>query len=143
LKNGTDGERPVAISSELADIFDDYVAMTREEVTDEYGRSPFISTSQGRMVRATMRRLVYRVTAPCFRSEPCPDCTEGAEGKCGESVSPHAIRRGSITHVLSQDVPAEIVGDRMNVSRDVLDKHYDKRTKEVKLEQRRGYLDNL
>jgi hypothetical protein len=35
------------------------------------------------------------------------------------------------------------VGDRMNVSRDVLDKHYDKRSAEVKLEQRRGYLDNI
>jgi len=143
LKNGTDGERPVAISSELARMFGDYIEMTREEVTDEYGRHPFITTTQGRMVRTTMRRLVYRVTAPCFRGKSCPDCTEGAEGKCGESVSPHAIRRGSITHFLSQDVPVEIVGDRMNVSRDVLDKHYDKRTKEVKLEQRRGYLDNI
>ncbi|MFC7059185.1 hypothetical protein [Halovenus salina] len=58
-------------------------------------------------------------------------------------MKPHAIRRGSITHFLSQDVPVEIVGDRMNVSRDVLDKHYDKRSEEVKLEQRRGYLDNV
>ncbi len=143
LKNGTDGERPVAISSELARMFEDYIEMTREEVTDEHGRRPFITTTQGRMVRTTMRRLVYRVTAPCFRGKSCPDCTEGAEGKCGKSVSPHAIRRGSITHFLSQDVPVEIVGDRMNVSRDVLDKHYDKRTKEVKLEQRRGYLDKI
>jgi hypothetical protein len=31
----------------------------------------------------------------------------------------------------------------MNVSRDVLDKHYDRRSEEVKLEQRRGYLDNI
>jgi site-specific recombinase XerD len=143
LKNGPDGERPVAISSELAEMFHDYVADTRSDVTDEYGRKPFITTSQGRMVRTTIRRLIYRVTAPCFRGESCPDCTEWGEGKCGESVSPHAIRRGSIKHFLSQDVPVEIVGDRMNVSRDVLDKHYDKRTKEVKLEQRRGYLDEI
>lgn len=65
------------------------------------------------------------------------------EAKCDEAVSPHAIRRGSITHFLSQDVPVEIVGDRMDVSRDVLDKHYDKRSEEVKLEQRRGYLDKI
>lgn len=89
LKNGGDGERPIAISRELAEMLDDYEAHTRYE------------------------------------------------------VSPHAIRRGSITHVLSQDVPAEVVGDRMNVSRDVLDKHYDKRSEDVKLEQRRGYLDNV
>jgi hypothetical protein len=58
-------------------------------------------------------------------------------------VSPHAIRRGSITHFLSQDVPVDIVGQRMDVSRDVVDKHYDKRSAEVKLEQRRKYLDNI
>lgn len=52
-------------------------------------------------------------------------------------MNPHAIRRGSITHYLTNDVPVEIVSDRMNVSRDVLDKHYDRRDEEVKLEQRR------
>jgi hypothetical protein len=31
----------------------------------------------------------------------------------------------------------------MDVSRKVLDKHYDKRSAEVKLEQRRGYLDEV
>jgi len=35
------------------------------------------------------------------------------------------------------------VSDRMDVSRDVLDKHYDRRSEEVKLEQRRGYLDHI
>lgn len=58
-------------------------------------------------------------------------------------MSPHAIRRGSITHYLSEDVPVEVIGDRMNVSRDVLDKHYDKRSEDVGLEQRRGYLENV
>jgi hypothetical protein len=29
----------------------------------------------------------------------------------------------------------------MAVSRDVIDKHHDRRSEEVKLEQRRGYLD--
>jgi hypothetical protein len=58
-------------------------------------------------------------------------------------VSPHAIRRGSITHFLSEDVAAEVVGDRMNVSRKVLEKHYDKRSEEVKLEQRRGSLETI
>jgi len=94
------------------------------------------------MCRTTIRRLVYRVTAPCFRNDRCPGCVDGAN-KCSEAVSPYSIRRGSITHFLSQDVPVEIVGDRMDVSRDVLDKHYDRRSEGVKLEQRRGYLDKI
>lgn len=73
----------------------------------------------------------------------CPDCTGTDDRTCPEAVSPHAFRRGGITHFLSQDVPVEVVGDRMNVSRDVVDKHYDNRSEEVKLEQRRGYLDDV
>ena len=53
------------------------------------------------------------------------------------------IRRGSITHHLTEDVPEKVVSDRMNVGQDVLDKHYDRRSEEVKVEQRRGYLEDV
>ncbi len=95
------------------------------------------------MCRTTIRRNVNRVTAPCYLNESCPDCNHSTQEKCPEAVSPHAIRRGSITHFLTKDVPVEVVSDRMGVSRKVLDKHYDKRSAEVKLEQRRGYLDEV
>lgn len=143
LKNGKSGERLVAITPELATLLDDYCTTTRRDVTDDYGRTPLFASSKGRMHRNTLRRTVYRVTAPCFRDDPCTDCTGDTAEKCPDAVSPHAIRRGSITHFLAKDVPVEVVSDRMNVSRDVLDDHYDKRSKEVKLEQRRGYLDNI
>lgn len=87
--------------------------------------------------------LVYRVTVPHFRGEKCPDYHKGEQRKCEESLNPHVICRGSITNFLSQDVSVEIVGDRMNMRRDVLDEHYDQRSGEVKLEQRRGYLDEV
>ena len=48
-----------------------------------------------------------------------------------------------VSHYLTEDIPAEIVSDRMNVSRKVLDEHYDERSQEVKMEQRRDYLDNI
>lgn len=63
--------------------------------------------------------------------------------KCPGEVIPHAIRRGSITHFLTRDVPVEIIGNRMNVNCKVIDKHYDRRSEEVKVEQLRRYLDNI
>jgi len=143
LKNGGAGERPIAITEGFAEVLRDFIESRRLEITDEYGREPLLTTSHGRMTRTSIRRIVYRITAPCFRNEPCPDCTGAKDKKCPEAVSPHPIRRGSITHFLTKDIPTEIVSDRMNVSRDVLDKHYDRRSEEVKLEQRRGYLDNI
>lgn len=143
LKNGQSGERPVAIRPTLVELLEEHIDQFRYDVIDEYDREPLFTTKTGRMQRATLRRLVYQTTAPCFRGAPCPDCTGDSEQKCPEAVSPHAIRRGAITHFLTNDVPIEIVGDRVNVSRDVLEHHYDKRSEVVKLEQRRSYLDNL
>lgn len=143
LKNGPSGERPIAITPTLAELVDEYLSTNRINVDDDHGRRPLFTSETGRLRRSSIRRIVYRITAPCFRGLPCPDCTGSSERKCPEAVSPHAIRRGSITHFLSNDVPVEIISDRMNVSRKVLDKHYDRRSTEVKLEQRRGYLDNI
>jgi len=146
LKNGKAGERLVAISAELEQLLDDYISAIRTEVPDSQDRKPLLTSRNGRLGRATIRRIIYRVTAPCFLDKECPDCAQEADyhkGKCGESVGPHAIRRSAITHFLTNDVPVEVVGERMNVSRDVVDKHYDERSEEVKVEQRRGYLDNI
>lgn len=143
LKNGSSGERLIAIRSGLAEVLREFIETIRCDNRDDYGREPLFTTTQGRMHRTTMRRMTNRITAPCFRGDPCPNCNQGEKKKCPEAVSPHAVRRGSITHFLRSDVPVEVVGDRMNVSRDVLDEHYDKRSQEVKLEQRRRFLSNI
>lgn len=143
LKNGGRGERLVAISPDLTTVLEDYIRDRRIDIEDEYGRDPLFTTSCGRMQTATFRRLVIKLTAPCFRGKECPDCSAVAQEKCGEAVTPHSIRRGSITHFLSNDVPAEVISDRMNVTKKILDLHYDKRSEEVKVEQRRDYLDSL
>jgi hypothetical protein len=39
---------------------------------------------------------------------------------------------------LTEDVPEKVISDRMNVGEDVLDKHFDRHSNEVKVEQRRG-----
>ncbi|WP_343123197.1 hypothetical protein [Halostagnicola sp. A56] len=40
-------------------------------------------------------------------------------------------------------MPEKMVSDRADVSEDVLEKHYDKRSAEEKMEQRRDYLNNI
>jgi len=143
LKNAGSGERPVALSEELTRTIRYYIENSRHERRDGYGRDPLLTTTHGRMHRTTIRGMVYRVTAPCFRGDSCPGCIDTDDRKWPEAVSPHAIRRGSITHYLAEDIPVEIIGDRMNVSRDVLDKHYDRRSEDLKLEQRREYLESV
>jgi len=154
LKNGVEGERYVAVTPETSEVVDDWIDHHRPDRTDEYGREPLVTTKQGRISRTSIRETAYRNTRPCVGSADCPhgrdpetceamDDTKKRASRCPSSVSPHALRRGSITHHLSSDVPEKVVSDRMNVGRDVLDKHYDERSEEQKVEQRRGYLSNL
>ena len=151
LKNAQHGERYVALSTKTVEVLADYIDHSRDDVADEYGREPLFTTTQGRPTLSTLRRTVYRVTQPCFLGG-CPhernpeNCeAEGYKGgaTCPSSVRPHDIRRGAITNFLLNDVPEQVVSDRMNVSKEILDKHYDKRTEEEKAEQRRGFLDNI
>ncbi|TYT60266.1 site-specific integrase [Natrialba swarupiae] len=149
LKNGPSGERPVALSDETCAILDDYLQHHRVTNTDQHGREPLFSSKQGRVHRNTMRRWCYTLTCPSFRGDECEteECNSQSDGKtshkCDDSVSPHAIRRASITHFLRKDMPEKMVSDRADVSEDVLEKHYDKRSAEEKMEQRRAYLDNI
>ncbi|WP_418280484.1 tyrosine-type recombinase/integrase [Halorubrum sp. DTA98] len=152
LKNGEEGERMVALDPDVCNVLDAWIAHQRHDMTDEHGREPFITSASGRMVRSNIRETVYKVTRPCYYSDECPEgreieTCEGAcytgYSKCPLNVSPHAIRRGSITHFLSEDVPEQVVSDRMNVEADTLNKHYDKRSEEQKVEQRRSYIDDV
>lgn len=152
IKNSTDGERFIALSDEVCQFLIDWIDQRRPAVTDEYGREPLISTSQGRAHTTTLRSDCYRYTRLCISTGECPhgrdidDCpaTEYERAsECPSSESPHALRRGGITHSLQQDWPMKVVGDRANVSEQVLEMHYDRRTEKEKMEQRRDYLDNL
>ncbi|WP_138006503.1 tyrosine-type recombinase/integrase [Halalkalirubrum salinum] len=152
IKNKEDGERLVALSEQICELLDDWIENKRPEVTDDNGREPLLASVQGRAHRTTLRGYCYRVTRPCAYGEECPhdrdpdecDATHrDAAFECPSSVSPHAIRRGSITHSLNSDMPENATSDRANVSKMVLEQHYDRRTKREKMEQRREYLDNL
>lgn len=153
LKNKENGEPLVALNPETCTVLLDYIDVNRPEVTDEHGRKPLFATEHGRPGKNTIRDTVYRWTRPCQYRGECPldrdmdDCealnVRWGASKCPSSVSPHAVRRGSITHHLTEDVPEPVVSDRMNVSQRVLEEHYDRRSEEVKMEQRRDYLNGL
>ncbi|WP_227738889.1 hypothetical protein [Halorientalis pallida] len=136
LKNGEEGERLVALTAETCRVIDDWMDHDRHDVIDDYGREPMLTTENGRTQASSIRDAVYFVTRPCFCGGGCPI------GRDPSNASPHDICRGSITHHSSEDVPEKVVSDRMDVGMDVLDKHYDKRSEQVKKEQRRAYLED-
>lgn len=153
LKNGMDGERHVALKTETSLVVADYIEHERLSAKDDHHRYPLITTVHGRIAISTLRRLVYRLTRPCVYEGECPHDREQnaceatvdahSSSKCPSSVSPHDLRRSSITHHCRSDVPVPVVSDRCDVSPEVLDKHYNQMTGQEKMEQRRGYLDNL
>lgn len=149
LKNDTKGERWNAISDGVARVLRDYVEGQRDEVTDEYGREPLITTSAGRISGSTIRNILYRITRPCWRNEGCPhdrdietcEATEAVKhSTCPSSRSPHDVRSGRVTAYRRNDVPKQIVSDRLNASGQILDKHYDRRGEREKAKQRREHL---
>jgi integrase len=149
IKNKEDGERLVALSKRICELLNDWIDDRRPDTVDDYERKPLLTTSQGRAHKTTLRDYVYRYTRPCVYGEICPHDRDPAEcvaterdhaSKCPSSVSPHAIRRGSITNSLNEDMPEKVVSDRANVSQAVIDQHYDRRTEREKMEQRRKFI---
>ena len=151
LKNGAGGERPVALSDVVTEVVADYIQYNRIDVTDDHKRIPLITSNRGRMSGSQLRNEVNYVTQPCATG-PCPHgkndqtCdyrTYSTSAQCPSSESPHDLRRGMITHLKSEDIPNEVIQDRANVSAKVLERSYDKRNPEQKMELRRQYLDEL
>lgn len=119
---------------------------------DDHGGTPILGTRNGRMSKTTFQRNIYTLTRPCHYTNDCPhgreidDCeatSYNTASKCPSSMSPHALRKGAVTAHRKSDVSKDVVGERMDMSGDVLDKHYDKRTEKEKMETRKQYLDNL
>lgn len=152
LKNQSEGERFIALSSEVCRLLDDWIEERRPDVVDENGREALVATLQGRAHVSTIRAICYRYTRPCETTGECPhgrvieECVateHDQESKCPSSTSPHALRRGGITHALEEDYPVESLGARAAVSSEVLRRHYDSREARVRMEQRRQHVDKL
>ena len=84
------------------------------------------------------RPCEYENTCPYERNlEDCEATAYNAACKCPGSVSPHPLRRSAITNFLNDGHSKELISDRMDVSVDVLEKHYDARSESEKRELRR------
>jgi len=152
LKNGKDSERVTSISQNASKVLKDYIADQREEVEDEYDREPLVSTKNGRVGTSTVRKTVYKWTRPCAIGNGCPkgknpdECEAAQENdkasKCPFSLSPHPVRRGYITYGLRKGVPVQVLSKRCDVSVENIYKHYDARTPEEEMEQRKEKIES-
>jgi integrase len=150
LKNKKAAERSIAVGPHYCEVIQDYIGHNREQGTDDHGRRPLITSRYGRLSGGSIRETIYRITQPCdFGDCPYdenPDTCEfreaGNRAGCPSSRSPHAIRRGSITEFLRNGTPQDVVSDRANVSKEVLDLHYDERTEREKMEIRREFIED-
>ena len=152
LKNKNRGERQVSLNEGVCEVLNDYIEAHHPRVEDDHGRMPLLGTQYGRAHRTTLTQNIYVLTRPCHYTNECPhnrsldECeatTNDRASKCPSSVSPHAIRRGSITTHRNQNVPKDVASDRMDVSGEVLDKHYDMATPDEKRKRRQEYLNQM
>lgn len=150
LKHGAKSERKVAIDPRVKAVIDRFIEYHRPDVEDEYGREPLFASEYGRRSKSNLREYVYQATQPCQIGKECPHgrdpkaCDAAIRrndaSKCPTSVSPHAIRKGVITHWRDEGVPREEISGRCDVSEDVIEKHYDQRSETQRMEQRREFF---
>lgn len=153
LKNGKDGERWVHLGPRCFQVIDDYIDTHRIDVTDDHGREPLITTRYGRPTGDTIYKWVNMATQPCEYGRECPhdrdpktceaNTTNGYPSRCPSSRSPHGIRRGSITHHLTYGTSPEVASERMDVSLEILYKHYDARDEREKMNVRKDNLPDI
>ncbi|MGQ4557680.1 tyrosine-type recombinase/integrase [Halobellus sp. GM3] len=155
LKNGTSGERWVALTDEIVELIEDYCRVNRDDVVDDQGRRPLITTRQGRFSESAIRESVYRLTSPCRiggcphdrEIETCESTEVGRRSTCPSSRSPHDVRSAAIIRMKRKGLPAEVIERRVNATQEVIEQHYDERPREEKLrdrmEQRREHIEDL
>jgi len=100
-----------------------------------------------------MRKYIYNYSRPCVIHGKCPhdrdiDSCEATQSgdhasKCPSSEPPYALRHGYITSKLRSGAPTEVISGRCDVSKKVIDKHYDERNEAEKRELRQSVFEDL
>jgi len=118
LKNKERGERNVFIKDELVTVLSDFITENRANILDDHGRRPLFATTDTRISRTTLQRLIYTATRPCHIGKACPHdenpdtCEANSYNlacKCPSSLSPHPLRKGAIMYSLNEEVPKTLL----------------------------------
>jgi integrase len=140
LKNARDSEREVNLHGWICDVLRAWINEQRPNESGSHGRKPLVSTEHGRISRTSVRRHVYTLTDCGDLAGGC-DCDAPRSSKCEASVSPHDIRRSSISAWLDRGHAPELVSGRYDVSPSTIEEHYDVRSESAKRELRRKEFD--
>ena len=154
MKKQDSGERPVNISKELGQVFEDYIGFRRVEATDEYGRKPLLTSKKapGQVTVSGIRIRAYEMTQPCQVGRECPhdrdpeDCEardHGQKSRCPSVRSPHKWRTGSVTWHRDRGWPPEEIAVKMATSVELVNSVYDQPEKLKRMSIRRENLGKL
>lgn len=151
LKRGRAHERKVVLSEEPNAVLDTFVERERERVADDHGRRPLFASKRGRPTKSTLTNWLYQATEPCIM-RPCPhgkerhSCTwteQSEASKCPSSMSPHPVRRGSITWQLNIGRSIEDVAQRAATTPGVIRRYYDRPDLDAELRRRITDFDGI
>lgn len=149
LKNGEWSNRDVFLLDEVAEVLEDYIDGPREDIEDDQGRFPLFTTANGRVALGTIKQDMYQITRPCMYGIECPhdrdpDTCEAVETRrastCPSSRSPHMVRTGSVTAHLDDGSPKSFLGDRVDMTEDTMEDHYDQAGERERMMRRRNYI---
>lgn len=153
LKNKHHGERPVSLPDHTGTLLSEYIEVRKSDIVDEYGREPLFPApkKEGRATKGALRNRVYKLTQPCRlgtcphgrSTDTCEALKHGKESRCPSARSPHPVRSGSITHQRDAGIPPEVVSERVNASKEVIELHYDRPNLLRRMESRRKHIKNL
>ncbi len=148
LKNGDASERSVALLNDKSvEAIQAFIDEQRVDVTDKYDRQPLLTTKNGRIGKSTVRKIVYKWSCPTTIGNECEhdeEMTTSNAWRCSNNVSAHPIRRGTITHLLRNKIPINVLSSRFDVTPQVIKKHYDGRDEgERRNTRRRVITDHL
>jgi len=140
LKNTSESEREVNLHGWVCDLIRAWIDDRRPDSTDSFGREPLVATDHGRMARSSIRERVYRLTACGGLGDGC-ECGSDPITDCDDVVSPHDVRRSSISAWLDDKTNPELLSGRVDTSVSTMKRHYDVRSETDKRELRRDAFD--